>query len=232
MEAHQGRGVRWPAEGTSLPAPRASALAVMLAAYAHTERAEELVGGALLAGARDPDDREALRLLLGDERRHADILVEASARLGGAPSAPSRLGLGRLGAILRALSFEEAVAAFHLLEIMAVNSYRVLRATNRRDPVVATALGTILRDEAVHLGFHTERLGEVVAAAGPWRRLRLRLLHRLLRRTVVMGRSVVPADVYPAATGLTYDAFLATAVRAYDRAYGGGGVLSVLHPGG
>jgi hypothetical protein len=222
LEAQRGGEVAWECSNGS--PERRAAVARLLRAYAGSEGAEREIAGALLQGAGDEDDRAALGALLDDERRHAEILLEAARRLDPVappPPSPSRR-IGRLIGLMRPLGFLDTLVVFHLFEIAAVAVYRLVRATNRRDRLVRGALGLILRDEAAHTAFHEERLVEALRAAGPLRRLRMRAVHTLAARLVVLNdRSVAPREVYPAATAMAFDEFNGRVIRAFERAYSG-----------
>ena len=231
LEAQRGGAVAW-APSNSSP-PRRVAVARLLRAYAGSEGAERDVAGALLAGAENEDDRAALGVILDDERRHADILLEAARRLDPAqapPEPPASRRIARLLWIMRPLGFLDTLTVLHLLEVAAVAVYRLVRATNRHDRLVRGALGLILRDEAAHAAFHEERLVEALAAAGPVRRLRMRAVHALAARLIVDNdRSVVPREVYLAATGMAFEPWNERVIRSYERAYSGG--LTILRTG-
>lgn len=197
--------------------------------YASSEGAERVIGAALLRRASDPDDRAALAALLDDERRHAGILLETAARLEGADPAAARAAepppskrIERLAAVMRPLSFLDTLVVFHLFEVAAVAVYRLVRATNRRDPLVRGALGLVLRDEVAHTGFHEERILEAREGAGRLALFRMRGAHAIAAALVVNNdASVAPREVYPEATGLSFAEFNVRVRRAYERAYGG-----------
>jgi hypothetical protein len=222
LDAQRGGAVAWRAS-TSPPARRV-AIARLLRAYAESESAEGMVADLLLSRATCEDDRAALRLLLADEERHAEILIEAAARLDPEHRTVregSSGGLRRLVWIARPLGLLETLVVFHLLEIAAVSVYRILRATNRHDPLVRGALGLVLRDEAAHVAFHEQRLAEV-AETSRMRRLGLSLVHRAAARLIVKNdRAVAPPGVYPLATGLSFERFNARVIRSYEIAYSG-----------
>jgi hypothetical protein len=221
LEANRDSAVVVPASSTLEPARRA-AVARLLGQYAGGEEAEREIAGALLGGARDPDDRAALAALLDDERRHGEMLKDAVTRLGFTAPANNRRDLRRLILLVRPLSFVELVMLFHVMEIAVSTAYRVLRAANRHDPMLRVVLGAIVRDEVVHKAFHEQRLAEAVAELGTLRRAKLRAIHVVVRHLLLTGPyHVVPHDVYEAAMGISFTQFKGHLSRAYERAYSG-----------
>ena len=221
LEANRQHVVELPASSTLEPARR-TAVARLLDQYAGGEEAEREIAGAILAGARDPDDRAALGLLLDDERRHAEMLKDAVARLGFTPAAGNRRDVRRMIRLVRPLSFVEIVMLFHVMEIAVSTAYRVLRAANRHDPMLRAVLGAIVRDEVVHKAFHAQRLIESLRELGTLRRARLRAIHLVVRHLLLTGPyHVLPYDVYEAAMGISFTQFKRHLRRAYERAYSG-----------
>ncbi|MEO7095266.1 MAG: ferritin-like domain-containing protein [Polyangiales bacterium] len=221
LAANREDVVDLPRSSTLDPARRA-AVAQLLGQYAGGEEAEREIAGAILAGARDPDDRAALALLLDDERRHAEMLKDAVACLGFTPPVNNRRDLRRMIHLVRPLSFVELVMMFHVMEIAVSTAYRVLRAANRHDPMLRAVLGAIVRDEVVHKAFHEERLAEAVRELGRLRRAKLRVIHVVVRHLLLTGPyHVVPHAVYETAMGISFAQFKGHLRRAYERAYSG-----------
>lgn len=137
---------------------------VLALSLSHFQLGESGEGNFLFAQARKqaPDDvayHEALKLFVAEEQAHARLLEQLVQYFGGGiikrhwTHTLFRLGRRALG-----LNFELQVLV--IAELVGTAYYRLLHA-RARDPVLKQACDRILRDEARHIDFHAEWLGDL-----------------------------------------------------------------------
>ena len=151
-----------------LPYPEDAATAARLArSFSHFQLGESGEGRCLLAEARRayPDDPlycEALNLFIAEEQEHARLLGRLVERFGG------RLieqhwthSLFRL--FRRALGVHFEIQVLVIAELVGTAYYRLLKV-RARDRVIEQVCDLILRDEAQHIAFHTDRFASSQAS--------------------------------------------------------------------
>jgi hypothetical protein len=108
---------------------------------------------------------EALQLFIAEEGEHARLLERLVIRFGGATIRRHWThGLFRL--IRRGLGFQFEIQVLVIAELVGTAYYRVLRARTR-DSVLDETCGLLLRDEAQHVEFHAQWLGQVLSRLLP-----------------------------------------------------------------
>jgi hypothetical protein len=137
---------------------RALRLAASLARYQLVERSD---GTTLLKVARRayPSEEaycEALALYVRSEGWHGVLLERLIRRLGGQTLA-QHWSHALFSIVRRALGARVAIEILVVGEIVCTSYFRLLRR-HVGDPVVRQVCEQLLRDEAVHLDFHRERL--------------------------------------------------------------------------
>jgi rubrerythrin len=147
-----------------LPSPLTGAGRRLLArSLSHFQLGETGEGGFLLQQAREqfPDDRtyaQALELFIAEEKEHARLLARLVERFGGALIRRHWThSLFRL--VRRALGLRFEIQVLVIAELVGTAYYRLL---HRRtcDPVLEQVCVLLLRDEASHVAFHADWLGE------------------------------------------------------------------------
>jgi hypothetical protein len=131
----------------------------------HFHVGESGEGTFLLAQARrfvaatgDADYYHALSLFIREEQEHARLLLLAVERFGArVPTGHWTQSLFRMCRRTFGLHFELQVLV--IAEIVGSAYYRVL-AARTNDDVLRSMCDLILRDEAAHVAFHAERIGE------------------------------------------------------------------------
>jgi hypothetical protein len=129
----------------------------------HFQLGESGEGGFLLRQAREqfPDDivyPQALALFVAEEKEHARLLANLVERFGGTLIrrhwTHSLFRLAR-----RALGVRFEIQVLVIAELVGTAYYRLLHRRSR-DPVLEEVCALVLRDEASHVAFHADWLGE------------------------------------------------------------------------
>jgi len=148
----------------NLPSPLEQRTQDILArSLSHFQLGETGEGTFLLAqaSAEAPDDvayHEALRLFIAEEQEHARLLGRLVRRFGGRTI--ERHWTHALFRLVRhALGFKFEIQLLVIAELVGTAYYRLLEA-RARDPVLEEACALILKDEAQHVGFHADWLGD------------------------------------------------------------------------
>jgi len=158
----------------NLPSPLDSAKQKILAhSLSHFQLGETGEGKFLLdhARAEAPDDvayHEALQLFVAEELEHARLLERLVRRFG--CRTIQRHWTHALFRLFRhAIGLKFEIQLLVTAELVGTAYYRLLR-TRTRDPVLEEACHLILQDEAQHLDFHAEWLGDFQARLLPLER--------------------------------------------------------------
>jgi hypothetical protein len=164
LRYYQSNPANWTDPEWHVPSPldRKTKRALALS-LAHFQLGESGEGNFLFARARKqaPEDaayHEALELFVAEEQAHARLLEQLVHYFGGGTikrhwtHALFRLARRALG-----LNFELQVLV--IAELVGTAYYRLLHARSR-DPVLKQACDRILRDEARHIDFHADWLGD------------------------------------------------------------------------
>lgn len=164
LRYYQSNPTNWTDPEWHVPSPldRKTKRALALS-LAHFQLGESGEGNFLFARARKqaPEDaayHEALELFVAEEQAHARLLEQLVHYFGGGTikrhwtHALFRLARRALG-----LNFELQVLV--IAELVGTAYYRLLHARSR-DPVLKQACDRILRDEARHIDFHADWLGD------------------------------------------------------------------------
>jgi hypothetical protein len=120
----------------------------------------------------DPAYLDALQFFIAEEGEHARLLERLVFRFGGATIRRHWThGLFRL--VRHGLGFRFEIQVLVIAELVGTAYYRLLRARTR-DSVLDDTCGLLLRDEAQHVEFHAQWLGEFLSRllpleAGAWR---------------------------------------------------------------
>lgn len=136
---------------------------VLAKSLSHFQLGESGDGGFLLKQAREqfPDDRtyaQALELFIAEEKEHARLLAKLVERFGGALIRRHWTHfLFRL--VRRALGLRFEIQVLVIAELVGTAYYRLLHRRTR-DPVLEEVCALVLRDEASHVAFHADWLGE------------------------------------------------------------------------
>jgi hypothetical protein len=144
----------------------------------------ETGGGTFLlakAEAQTPNDaayHEALRLFVAEEGEHARLLARLVHRFGGTNIRRHWTHtLFRL--VRRALGLKFEIQLLVIAEIVGTAYYRLLQRRTR-DPVLDETCALILKDEAQHIDFHADWLGEFQSRLLPIERMGWSLQFQLL----------------------------------------------------
>jgi hypothetical protein len=158
----------------NLPSPLDPAKQTILArSLSHFQLGETGEGKFLLAHARAeaPDDvayHQALQLFVAEELEHARLLDRLVRRFGGRTIQHHWThALFRL--FRHAIGFKFEIQLLVIAELVGTAYYRLLHIRTR-DPVLEETCLLILKDEAQHLDFHAEWLGEFQARLLPLER--------------------------------------------------------------
>jgi hypothetical protein len=157
-----------------LPLPETGATAAKLArSLSHFALGESGDGRFLLDEARhtypdDPDYITALRLFIDEEKEHARLLGKLVTRFGG------HLITGHwthscFRLLRRALGLHFEVQVLVIAELVGTAYYRSLHIRTR-DPVLEQVCDLVLRDEARHIEFHSDRFATCHASWLPLER--------------------------------------------------------------
>ncbi len=136
---------------------------VMAQSLSHFQLGETGEGKFLIAQARaqSPDDilyHQALQLFIAEEGEHARLLQRLVHRFGGRIVRQHWTHfLFRL--VRRALGFKFEIQLLVIAELVGTAYYRLLQSRTR-DPVLEETCALILKDEAQHINFHADWLGE------------------------------------------------------------------------
>jgi hypothetical protein len=148
----------------NVPSPlNSSAQKIFARSLSHFQLGETGEGKFLLAYARAeaPDDvayHQALQLFVAEESEHARLLERLVVRFGGRTI--QRHWTDALFRLFRhAIGFKFEVQLLVIAELVGTAYYRLLQARTR-DSVLEEACALILKDEARHLDFHGDWLGD------------------------------------------------------------------------
>jgi rubrerythrin len=136
---------------------------VLAHSLSHFQLGETGEGKFLLAHARreapdDPAYHEALRLFIAEESEHARILERLVRRFGGRTI--QRHWTQSLFHLVRhAIGFKFEIQLLLIAEIVGTAYYRLLLVRSR-DSVLEEVCSILLKDEAQHVDFHADWLGE------------------------------------------------------------------------
>lgn len=154
----------WTDPEWHLPSPLDQKIKGALAlSLSHFQLGESGEGNFLFAQAKaqSPEDEayhQALELFIAEEQAHARLLEQLVCRFGG--NVIKRHWTHALFRLVRrafGLNFELQVLV--IAELVGTAYYRLLYA-RARDPVLTAVCDRILRDEARHIDFHAEWLGD------------------------------------------------------------------------
>ena len=155
----------------NVPSPLPPATQEVLArSLSHFQLGETGEGKFLVsrAGDRISDDPvyiEALQLFIDEEGEHARLLERLVRRYGGATIQRHWThGLFRL--VRHAMGFQFEIQVLVIAELIGTAYYRLLSARTR-DSVLEETCGLLLRDEAQHVQFHADWLGDVLSRLLP-----------------------------------------------------------------
>jgi hypothetical protein len=143
---------------------------VLARSLSHFQLGETGEGKFLLAGVRAeaPDDtayHHALQLFIAEENEHARLLERLVRRFGGRIICRHWThALFRL--VRQAFGFKFEVQLLVIAELVGTAYYRLLRARTR-DPVLDETCALLLADEACHIEFHAEWLGDFLSRLLP-----------------------------------------------------------------
>ncbi|CAN5806166.1 ferritin-like domain-containing protein [soil metagenome] len=164
LEHFQGNATGRAEPEWHLPSPLTGATRRELArSLSHFQLGESGEGGFLLRQAREqfPDDHtyaQALELFVAEEKEHARLLAHLVERFGGALIRRHWThSLFRL--VRRALGLRFEIQVLVIAELVGTAYYRLLHRRTR-DPVLEEVCALVLRDEASHVAFHADWLGE------------------------------------------------------------------------
>jgi hypothetical protein len=168
----------------NMPSPLDSKMQRALArSLSHFQLGETGGGTFLLANARaqTPDDaayHEALRLFVAEEGEHARLLARLVHRFGGATIRRHWTHtVFRL--VRRALGFKFEIQLLVIAELVGTAYYRLLQVRTR-DPVLEEVCALILKDEAQHVDFHADWLGDFQSRFLPIERMGWSLQFQIL----------------------------------------------------
>src|SRR6266576_1159394 len=131
-----------------------------------------LIDHACKKAHRDEDYLQALQLFIAEEGEHARLLERLVMRFGGATIRHHWThALFRL--VRHTLGFQFEIHVLVIAELVCTAYYRLLRARTR-DSVLDETCALLLRDEAQHVEFHAQWLGQMLSRvlpleAGAWR---------------------------------------------------------------
>ena len=157
-----------------LPFPETGATAPKLArSLSHFALGESGDGRFLLDQAQrtcpnDPDYITALRLFIDEEKEHARLLGKLVIRFGGHLIA-GHWTQSCFRLLRRALGFHFEVQVLVIAELVGTAYYRSLHIRTR-DPVLEQVCDLVLRDEARHIEFHSDRFASCHASWLPLER--------------------------------------------------------------
>lgn len=157
---YQNNRINRPEPKWNLPSPLdAGRQRVLARSLSHFQLGETGEGRFLLACA--PDDaayHEALRLFIAEENEHARLLERLVVRFGGRTI--QRHWTHALFHMVRhAIGFKFEIQLLVIAELVGTAYYRLLYA-RARDPVLEDVCALILKDEAQHVDFHADWLGQ------------------------------------------------------------------------
>lgn len=175
---YQANNKNRPEPKWNMPSPLDRPLQQTLArSLSHFQLGETGGGNFLLARARaqvasDTAYYEALELFIAEEAEHARLLERLVLRFGGVTI--DRHWTHALFRLVRhALGFQFEIQVLVIAELVGTAYYRLLQ-TRTRDSVLEETCALFLKDEAQHIAFHADWLGDSISRllpleAGAWR---------------------------------------------------------------
>ena len=169
---YQANRTNRPEPKWNSPSPMDTPIQRLLArSLSHFQLGETGEGTVLISQARveapdNPVYHEALELFIAEEGEHARLLERLVLRFGG--TTIHRHWTHALFRLVRhALGFRFEIQVLLIAELVGTAYYRLLKARTR-DAVLEETCALLLKDEAQHVDFHADWLGDLLARLLPF----------------------------------------------------------------